>query len=108
MWKLGLRPCNSFSGNICFEFSVLCLCSAVSIQLNYKCTQSLKVFPHVHYTIANDLQCSDHREGKGFGRSPICTLDVGGGPGAGGLLDLSMACHLVKRDDDFTTNKAKK
>ncbi len=28
MWKLGLRPHNSFSGNICFEFSVLCLCSA--------------------------------------------------------------------------------
>ncbi len=28
MWKLGLRPLNSFSGNILFEFSVLCLCSA--------------------------------------------------------------------------------
>ncbi len=27
MWKWGLRPHNSFSGNICFEFSVLCLCS---------------------------------------------------------------------------------
>ncbi len=27
MWKLGLRPHNSFSGEICFEFSVLCLCS---------------------------------------------------------------------------------
>jgi hypothetical protein len=27
-WQLGLRPHNSFSGNICFEFSVLCLCSA--------------------------------------------------------------------------------
>ena len=27
MWKLGLRPSNFFSGNICFEFSVLCLCS---------------------------------------------------------------------------------
>ncbi len=27
MWKLGLRPCNSFSENVCFEFSVLCLCS---------------------------------------------------------------------------------
>ncbi len=27
MWKLGLRPHNSFSVNICFEFSVLCLCS---------------------------------------------------------------------------------
>jgi hypothetical protein len=25
------RPCNSFSGNICFEFSLLCLCSASTI-----------------------------------------------------------------------------
>ena len=29
MWKLGLWPSNSFSGKICFEFSTLCLCSAV-------------------------------------------------------------------------------
>ncbi len=27
VWKLGLTPHNSFSGNICFEFSVLCLCT---------------------------------------------------------------------------------
>ncbi len=27
MWKLGLRPQNSISGNICFEISVFCLCS---------------------------------------------------------------------------------
>jgi hypothetical protein len=27
MWKLGLWPRNSFSGNICFEFSVAVLCS---------------------------------------------------------------------------------
>ncbi len=27
MWKLGLRPRNSFTGNISFEFSLLCLCS---------------------------------------------------------------------------------
>jgi hypothetical protein len=26
-WKLGLRPRYSFSGNICFEISVFCLCS---------------------------------------------------------------------------------
>ncbi len=29
MWKLRLRQRNSFSGNICFEFSVLCLCSGL-------------------------------------------------------------------------------
>ncbi len=29
MWKLALMPCNSFSGNICFECLVLCLCSVV-------------------------------------------------------------------------------
>jgi hypothetical protein len=28
MWKSGLRPRNSFSGNICLELSVLVLCSA--------------------------------------------------------------------------------
>ncbi len=28
MWKVELTLRNSFSGNICFEFSVLCLCSA--------------------------------------------------------------------------------
>ncbi len=28
MWKLGLWPRYSFSGNICFQFSVLVLCSA--------------------------------------------------------------------------------
>ncbi len=25
--EMGLRPGNSSSGNICFEFSVMCLCS---------------------------------------------------------------------------------
>jgi hypothetical protein len=32
MWKLGLWPRNSFSENICFEFSVLFLCS---VWINY-------------------------------------------------------------------------
>ncbi len=27
MWKLGLRPRYSFSGNICFKFTAFCLCS---------------------------------------------------------------------------------
>ncbi len=34
MWTLGLWPWNSFSGNICFEFSVLCLCSAAHIMFS--------------------------------------------------------------------------
>jgi hypothetical protein len=29
MWKFGLWPCNSFSGNFFFEFTVLVLCSVV-------------------------------------------------------------------------------
>jgi hypothetical protein len=28
--EIGLRPRNSFSGNVCFEFSVLCLCSEIT------------------------------------------------------------------------------
>jgi hypothetical protein len=32
MWKLGVRPSNSFSVNICFEFLVLCLCSEAEMK----------------------------------------------------------------------------
>jgi hypothetical protein len=35
LWKLGLRPCNSFPGNIRFEFSVLCLCSVCGRKIQY-------------------------------------------------------------------------
>ncbi len=31
MWKLGLRPLYSFYGDICFEISVFCLCSACTV-----------------------------------------------------------------------------
>ncbi len=33
MWKLGLLPGNSFSGNIWFEFLVLVLCSVITLEL---------------------------------------------------------------------------
>ncbi len=33
MWKLELRPRNSFSVNSCLEFSVLCLCSVMVIPI---------------------------------------------------------------------------
>ncbi len=34
MWKLGLWPCNSFSGNICSNFRVFCLCSVTTYDSN--------------------------------------------------------------------------
>ncbi len=33
MWKLGLRPRNSFSGNVCFELSELCLFSEENVTI---------------------------------------------------------------------------
>jgi hypothetical protein len=47
MWKLGLRPCNSFSGNICFEFSVLRLCSAKPEDVSQSC-HSYNVLSTIH------------------------------------------------------------
>ncbi len=36
MWKLGMWPRNSFIGSICFEFSVLVLCSATLLCARYE------------------------------------------------------------------------
>ncbi len=46
MWKLGLRPRNSFSGTICFEFSVFCLCS-VYPYLRTAASHAHNIAPHV-------------------------------------------------------------
>jgi hypothetical protein len=45
MGKLGLRPRNSFSGNICFEFSVLCLCTlqCLSAKILFKSGLTFKI-----------------------------------------------------------------
>ncbi len=36
MWKLGLRPRYSFSGNICFKFLAFCLCSGRSDKILFR------------------------------------------------------------------------
>jgi hypothetical protein len=43
MWKLGLWPPNSFSGNICFEYSVLCFCSVFCFSVFCSLVQHLHV-----------------------------------------------------------------
>ncbi len=50
MWKLGLRLRNSFSGNIFFEFSVLCLCGVRDCQVER--------FPFEMENVADDLGVS--------------------------------------------------
>ncbi len=55
MWKLGLWPCNFFSGNICFVFSVLCLCSAWQRKLGVMIT-SLKRPAAIFMNITSGLQ----------------------------------------------------
>ncbi len=45
MWKLGLRPRYSFSGNICFKFSAFCLCIAV-LTIALEQLMSEKVLEH--------------------------------------------------------------
>jgi hypothetical protein len=51
--EIGLEPCNSFSGNICFEFSAFVLCSVVSSHKNVKkhlCNFSL-IMHHTAYLV---------------------------------------------------------
>ncbi len=46
MWKLGLRPRKFFSRNICFEFSVFCLCS-IQKQLSHWFVLLFNFFPKI-------------------------------------------------------------
>ncbi len=59
MWKLGLRPRNSFSGNICFKFSVLCLCSVLRFHLKLFSIFILHLpyLTHSGYTMQSDAIC---------------------------------------------------
>ncbi len=50
MWKLGLRPQNSFSGNICFKISVFCLCSVA--------TDAYRAAEHPRPLPWDDLSCT--------------------------------------------------
>ncbi len=43
MWKLGLRPRYSFSGNICFKFSAFCLCSVVHVCQSHRLNSTWKM-----------------------------------------------------------------
>jgi hypothetical protein len=60
--EMGLRPRNSFAGNICFEFSVLCLCSAYLIgqreQTKHIATKTL-IHILTHYIPSSKLISSD-------------------------------------------------
>jgi len=49
MWKLGLRPRYSFSGNICFKFWAFCLCSVQAIHSSAVTKQKLKKGGALHY-----------------------------------------------------------
>jgi hypothetical protein len=55
--EIGLRSRNSFSGNICFEFSVLSLCGVVGLPLKI-----------------GSRETSTDREGRMGGGNRFCTL----------------------------------
>jgi hypothetical protein len=54
VWKLGLWPRNSFSGNICFQFSVLVLCSAAWLSQTWFISWALP-FPNNRNTLQAPL-----------------------------------------------------
>ncbi len=67
MWKLGLRPRYSFSGNICFKFSAFCLCSGgneirvyqVQIYKSYKRAGTIST-----YSVHNSIKIPSYMKKK--------------------------------------------
>ncbi len=55
MWKFGLWPRNFFSGNICFQFSVLCLCSVYRITCKQGFTEYFEYLAVVNSNLAQFL-----------------------------------------------------
>ncbi len=68
VWKLRLWPRNSFSGNICFKFSALVLCSA--------CTNYL----HVHM-YSTELCLASFKILTPHPPTPLASVSKGGGGG---------------------------
>ncbi len=62
MWKLGLWPRNSFSGNICFQFAVLVLCSVES--LKRKILRSLESEKKFRNAGQNDTVLTKQQQGR--------------------------------------------
>ncbi len=77
MWKLRLRPHNSYSVNICFEFSVLCLCSVMprhqeKYRLNTHFNVTYAMIWQLHVVMsypARALSCSGNGS---VGSAPAC------------------------------------
>ncbi len=58
MWKLRLKPHNSFPGNICFKFSVLCRWSALVSNVQYSTRSDM--FLYLFTCINTWEQCHSH------------------------------------------------
>ncbi len=89
MWKLGLGARNSFSGNICFKFSVLVLCSESDLASKYlmqPLTNISHSWPHYIPLYIGDKAISGH-----------CGDLYGGGQGGGGGEDHPHPSCLEKK-----------
>ncbi len=66
LWKSGLRPRYSFSGNICFKFSAFCLCSAVFtnfslfnflINVSFSCCSLIRILVFYWFSVVSQRIC---------------------------------------------------